>query len=61
MAHSEKKKKKNTGLLIFHIESIYNVYCFMTLHKLVSKVLEAFNFHKKGLNSGSIWCTLPKT
>ena len=33
----------------------------MTLHKLVSKVLEAFNFHKKGYKSGNIWCALPKT
>ena len=33
----------------------------MTLHKLVSKVLEAFNFHKKGHNSRNIWCTLSKT
>ena len=53
---NKKKKKKNTGLLIFHIENIYNVKCFMTLHKSVSKVFEAFNFHKKGHNSGNIWC-----
>ena len=36
------------------------ILSFKVLHKLVSTIQLALNFHKKGNNSGNIWCTPPK-